>query len=153
MEEFVATHRRYASRRLEMTLDRCESPLEKLLAMAILNQPYMELQPRSHWTGRAFAGDDVLNVYLQHQEHISGRTCRLDFALITPRMQLNVEVDGHEFHERTKEQARRDKSRDRALTAKGWTVLRFTGQEVWEDAVWCAQQIWAILMPGRELKE
>lgn len=41
-----------------------------------------------------------------------------------------VEVDGFAFHERTKEQATWDKRRERALTAAGYTVLRFSGQEV-----------------------
>lgn len=44
---------------------------------------------------------------------------------------LVVEVDGHEFHERTKEQAARDKSRDRYLTSNGYTIFRFTGSEVY----------------------
>ncbi len=46
-------------------------------------------------------------------------------------MQLVVEIDGHDYHERTKEQARHDKSRDRFMTASGFTVFRFTGSEVY----------------------
>lgn len=57
---------------------------------------------------------------------------------------LVVEVDGHEWHERTKGQAARDKSRDRAIQADGWRVLRFTGSEVWNDPVSCAREIAAI---------
>jgi hypothetical protein len=44
---------------------------------------------------------------------------------------LVAEVDGHDFHERTKEQAQRDKTRDRDLQAAGFTVFRFTGREVY----------------------
>lgn len=51
-----------------------------------------------------------------------------------------VECDGHEFHERTKEQAEKDKSRDRVLTAGGYKILRFTGREVWRDALGCVEQ-------------
>jgi hypothetical protein len=43
---------------------------------------------------------------------------------------LVVELDGHDYHERTKEQARRDRSRDRRMTANGLTFLRFTGSEI-----------------------
>ena len=46
---------------------------------------------------------------------------------------LVAEVDGHDFHERTKEQAQRDKSRDRDLQAAGFTVFRFTGREVFRE--------------------
>jgi very-short-patch-repair endonuclease len=52
-----------------------------------------------------------------------------------------VECDGHDFHERTKEQAARDKSRDRELQLAGHRVLRFTGSEIWRDPVGCAHQI------------
>lgn len=64
---------------------------------------------------------------------------RLDFAVTHAR--IAVEVDGHDFHERTKEQAARDKSRDRALQAEGWRVLRFTGSEVWNDPRRCAKEV------------
>ncbi len=46
---------------------------------------------------------------------------------------LVVELDGHDFHERTREQARRDRSRDRYLLASGYTVFRFTGSEIFRN--------------------
>lgn len=49
-----------------------------------------------------------------------------------------LEVDGHAFHERTKEQATRDKARDRLLQSRGYKVFRFTGSDVWKDAFGCA---------------
>ena len=52
-----------------------------------------------------------------------------------------VECDGHDFHERTKEQAARDKKRDRYFQASGNPVLRFTGSEIYKDAWGCASQI------------
>jgi very-short-patch-repair endonuclease len=45
-----------------------------------------------------------------------------------------VECDGHDFHEKTKEQAARDKARDRALQASGRAVFRFTGSEIFRNA-------------------
>ncbi len=41
-----------------------------------------------------------------------------------------MECDGHDFHERTKEQAQRDKARDRDLQMAGWQIARFTGAEI-----------------------
>lgn len=52
-----------------------------------------------------------------------------------------VECDGHAFHERTKEQASRDKSRDRAILLAGYPVMRFTGSEIFADSVKCAAQV------------
>lgn len=48
---------------------------------------------------------------------------------------LVIECDGHEFHERTKEQAERDRRRDREMQAAGIPVLRVTGAEVWRSPV------------------
>lgn len=68
---------------------------------------------------------------------------RVDFLLICTVWNVSVviECDGHEFHERTKEQAQRDRSRDRTLQAMGYLVLRFTGSEIWRDPWGCAEQI------------
>lgn len=108
-------------------LRRAGSPLEGRLALAIA----------SHCC------DDSWDMKAQVQE---GRY-RIDLALVSEEEDLPrfaIEVDDHEFHEKTKEQAQRDKSRDRTLTAVGWTVLRFTGREVWRDADSCASEVAAI---------
>lgn len=60
---------------------------------------------------------------------------------------LVIECDGHDFHERTKEQASRDKRRDREILTGGFPVLRFTGSEIFRDAVSCADQVGAALSP------
>ena len=52
-----------------------------------------------------------------------------------------VECDGHAFHERTKDQAARDRSRDRAVQEGGATIFRFTGSEIWNDPVRCGVTI------------
>jgi very-short-patch-repair endonuclease len=64
---------------------------------------------------------------------------RVDFAIFLPRLQpgsplVVIECDGHEFHERTPEQASKDKRRDRSLTAMGIPVFRFTGADILRDA-------------------
>lgn len=70
--------------------------------------------------------------------------CVVDFVVATRihvgmTVKCFVECDGHDFHERTKAQARRDRSRDRYLQAIA-PVLRFTGQELWEDSERCWQE-------------
>ena len=54
---------------------------------------------------------------------------------------LVVECDGHDFHEKTKEQAARDKSRDREFTRLGYRVIRFSGSEIYRDAEKCIDEI------------
>lgn len=58
---------------------------------------------------------------------------------------LAIECDGHDFHERTKEQAARDKSRDRALTALDVRVIRFTGAEIWHRTAECSEEVRSIM--------
>lgn len=52
-----------------------------------------------------------------------------------------VECDGHAFHEKTKEQAARDKRRDREILAAGYPVMRFAGSEIFKDPGACVEQV------------
>jgi very-short-patch-repair endonuclease len=54
---------------------------------------------------------------------------------------LIVEIDGHEFHEKTKDQVSRDKSRERALQAEGYRVFRYSGSDVWRSPFECADEV------------
>lgn len=60
-----------------------------------------------------------------------------------------IELDGHEWHEKTKEQARRDKERERLFIRKGFTVIRFTGQEVYDDAFTCAYETYIDILNSK----
>jgi hypothetical protein len=44
-----------------------------------------------------------------------------------------VELDGHAFHDKNKEQRAREKARDRFLIKTGYKILHFTGSEVNAD--------------------
>lgn len=63
-----------------------------------------------------------------------------DFELRRDAERLIVELDGHEFHEKTREQAEHDKRRDRWFAAQGHRVIRFTGREVWRDVHACVTE-------------
>lgn len=52
-----------------------------------------------------------------------------------------VECDGHEFHEKTKEQASADKRRDREIQKQRVPVFRFSGADIWRDVFECAIEI------------
>jgi len=78
----------------------------------------------------------------------------LDEAKKTKR--LVVEVDGHDFHERTKAQAAKDRSRDRWMAENGYDVMRFTGSEVYANPCKCALEIAGrlyVLRHGRTQRE
>ncbi|SFG65363.1 endonuclease domain-containing protein [Methylobacterium gossipiicola] len=86
--------------------------------------------------------------YVESQVQIAG--WRVDFAISfpdtaapvgAPLRKLLVECDGHEFHERTKAQAARDRSRDRLAQHQGLPIFRFTGSEIWNDPCGCADEV------------
>ena len=54
--------------------------------------------------------------------------------------QIFVEIDGHEFHEKTKEQVRHDKLRERHLLENCDGIVRFSGSEVYDDPNECAYE-------------
>ena len=43
-----------------------------------------------------------------------------------------IEIDGH-WHEKTKEQVSKDKKRERDLIKEGWSVLRYSGSEIYNN--------------------
>jgi len=86
---------------------------------------------------RTYMGEEQ-QFFLEGQEQIG--PYRVDFVFEAYGAEVVIEVDGHDFHERTKEQAAKDKSRDRYLTANGYTVIRFTGSEVWANPFACAEE-------------
>jgi very-short-patch-repair endonuclease len=72
-----------------------------------------------------------------------------DFAFMTccegRVAKLIVECDGHDWHEKTKAQAQRDKARDRYCVRVGWKVLRFTGSEIVRNADGCAEEVGEVI--------
>lgn len=113
----------------------CKSPIEQILAVAL-------------WFDFIIPERSV-TVRPQHRVNVDGKTYRLDFAIIhnqdyvpeKDRCLIAIECDGHNYHERTKEQAKHDKQRDRALQLAGWHVLRFTGSEIVTDPIKCVTEI------------
>lgn len=66
---------------------------------------------------------------------------RFEGEFLTKLPLIVVECDGHDFHERTKDQAQHDKARDRVFTAAGYRTLRFTGSEIHRNPIKCAVEV------------
>lgn len=118
-----------------------DSDLERLFLI-----PLMFMRPR--WVDGGYGGPLDVQSQMKIWPQFQCGPYRIDFAIfIGPfgieekRFQVAVECDGHYFHDRTKEQATRDKSRDRYLTAQGWRVVRFTESEILADPRGCADQV------------
>jgi very-short-patch-repair endonuclease len=119
-----------------------ESPIEVafLLAVAglcqVIGHEYLYIKTTARTLSDAF-------LIVEPQKNIEGM--RVDFLVTFEGHAIVVECDGHEFHERTKAQAERDRSRDRKLQRLGYTVFRFTGREIVRDPVACAHQVLEML--------
>jgi very-short-patch-repair endonuclease len=66
----------------------------------------------------------------------------IDFVVQTRgTTKLAIELDGHDFHEKTKEQAARDRQRERTIVKHGYTIFRFTGSEVFRNPRRCVEEV------------
>jgi very-short-patch-repair endonuclease len=92
--------------------------------------------------------DDRHGVKLQPQKKVE--TARGEFAVdflvyhgddARRKLDFVIELDGHEFHEKTPQQATRDKARERAILRGGMPVLRFSGYEINRDARGCIREV------------
>ena len=117
-----------------------EGLLSSVLLGSLLRVTFLEIRGKQT--------DDNQEMQVEKQKIIL--SYRVDFLLTVTGgsgtvSRLVVECDGHDFHERTKEQAAKDRSRDRALQQAGYTVFRFTGSEIYRAPMKCARQIfkWA----------
>ncbi|MEO0449076.1 MAG: DUF559 domain-containing protein [Pseudomonadota bacterium] len=131
--------------------DMCESPIEQRMLIALLNSRafcdgFTSPSVRTLESALGIQGVSAPSIIPQMPV---GRY-RIDFGVIwhlaDQKVCLAVECDGHDFHEKTKEQAKRDKARDRYLIASGWPVIRFTGSEIFKNALECADEVGGILL-------
>lgn len=147
----------------------CESPIEALLEDAFRLMPIPRgCRPRPdcsiahvalmfpntawpNWQDEPKFADEKYVIIL---EQVEIGEFRVDFLIVAKLAgivrRIVIECDGHDFHERTKEQAERDRSRDRWFVSNGMTVLRFTGREIWRDPIACTKEISALLFQWDE---
>jgi hypothetical protein len=140
--------RLHAQQRAELTPatpSQSESPLEERLLQAFLSSGQFERLRVPSDIVVAHGAPGLLLQQLWVTTHDARH--RLDFALVNPSADVfvAVEVDGVEWHDRTPEQAERDKSRDRKLTASGWLTLRFAGREVHRDPAACVAEVLSVV--------
>jgi very-short-patch-repair endonuclease len=140
---------------------RCESEIEKMMVGALMSHP-------TEIDGSLLFSNGMWNYVFtgQWSDHISDVISksftkrgafiflqqgvgkyRADFVVVgipadgIAAIPVVVECDGHDFHERTKEQAARDKKRDRFMTCEGYRVFRFSGSEIWKNPRACAEEV------------
>ena len=136
---------------------RCESPIEECMLLVFLCSQYELRGPcdpppyEVQFSDYDFPYErphpfESSEVYIQ----ANILDFRVDFLVDfwsedSGRHLIVVECDGHDFHDRTKEQAARDRARDRLMLSNGIKVVRFTGSEIWKDPFGCIFEIDTII--------
>lgn len=118
----------------------CESPIEAIFNFA------MEIMLFDR-------ADEVPQLYIEPQYEIiaNGKNYRSDFCFDTQNgfdeeyryeneYKLIIECDGHNFHEKTKEQVKYNNERDFNLKQAGYDVLHFSGSQIYNEPFPCANK-------------
>lgn len=144
---------------LDMIFEQCQSPIEKMFLSALIcacNNKGIGISLYSeenvpHFEDILSFASSYLLIYPQKQ---IGKY-RVDILLtlimdgyydyqtegiISGKHSLIIECDGHDYHEKTKEQASSDKSRDRELQAIGYNIFRFAGSDIYKDVFKCVTE-------------
>jgi very-short-patch-repair endonuclease len=142
---WLPTIRAMCTERIEMLAVKPESPIERdyLIGLLVMSHVMPILSFDDGTTAHYVHSAPLPDIKVELQKHLP--PYRVDFFLTLSSKgeqigTIVVECDGHDFHERTKHQAARDRSRDRALTLDGHMVLRFTGSEIHNDVGHCAEE-------------
>ena len=120
--------------------NKCQSPIEEILAVAYdirvacAGFPYFEVfalkpQEKIIADGNTYYADFLINA--ESSEYFE---CGESYKLI-------IECDGHEFHEKTKEQVEKRNKRDLDLKNEGYDILHFSGSQIYRNPNECANQI------------
>lgn len=142
-ESYLKGVNEYLTHDLITCLEKCESPIEQLLRLELerLNltltfkyNPYI----------------DIIDIYNQKEIVCGENKYRVDFLIpVVYKNQENkcfiIECDGHEFHQKTKEQVKKDNIRTRNLQKAGYEIIRFSGSEIWNNTYKCALEIKKII--------
>jgi very-short-patch-repair endonuclease len=112
----------------DMNVHSIQSPIEQIFLM---EWRFLEVDARYGVTLRP-----------QHELTLEGRTLRIDFVVdFRDGKKIAIELDGHDFHERTKAQAEKDRARERTIVRHGYIIQRFTGSEIARNPRKCVDEV------------
>lgn len=91
--------------------------------------------------------DDKHRVAIKPQRELTldGQMYRIDFLVEGAKAKIAIEIDGHAFHEKTPQQAMRDRARERTIVRHGYTIFRFTGSEVFRNPRKCVEEVVSLI--------
>lgn len=120
--------------KIDLKSYKIESPIEEKILITLLYNNHDQ-------------DKDYIEVSTQKEFEINKRKYRVDFIIKSKKRNKEyiIECDGHDFHEITKEQASRDKQRDRDFLTINIPTVRFSGSEIWNNSKTCVEEIMLII--------
>lgn len=117
---------------IDFNTSSCKSPIEQIFYFAYeiyyadhCNECHIALEPQLPTSGQ------------------SGKTYYPDFRLFDYEadeyLPILIECDGHEYHQKTKAQVKRDNERDYDLKMAGYEILHFSGSQIYNDPMKCVE--------------
>ncbi len=105
---------------------------DRFLKAKELNEVFLESYIEEKvWDALKSEGIDAERQYeIYYKEKKKHRFFRLDFGLFCKNRNIDLECNGDKYHHEDKDDIKKDKSRDRILTKKGWAISRFTKDEI-----------------------
>ena len=122
--------------------EKIKSPIEQIFFLEWQFQ-HMFLQNRKYFFFPQFKQAGITGNYI------------VDFMVLdrTYRPLIAIEIDGHDFHEKTKEQVRKDKKRERFISKNVTYFLRFSGSEVFRNPERSVNEVIELIEKAEEEKK
>lgn len=123
-----------------------ESPIEQIfktafdLYMQLLNKEYIFLF--SQVTIKVEKKKYIVDFYFEQDQYVN----RFDTD-----KKIIIECDGHEFHQKTKEQVKHDNEREYDLKMAGYEIIRFSGSQIYNEPFKCAEDAYNYII--KSIKE
>lgn len=140
-----------------------EAHLEGVRSCIDYNEPFLESPLEAIFVAWFHAArtaghylESDLDLIQQHSIELGGQRYRVDFIIRPGDVDLwaeaendfglkwpgiAIELDGHDYHERTKKQVTHRNRRDRELTKAGWTIFHYSGSELHNKPQQCADEV------------
>ena len=117
-----------------------KSPIEEIYHIADIIYNY-EIRGAKNTSNIGFP-------YLQYEINVNDKKYIADFYYSGKKhgsergnYKVVVECDGHDFHERTKQQVKYDNERELELLTAGYDVVRFSGHQIYENPIMCVYKV------------
>lgn len=125
----------------------CNSPIEKIFMMAFNIVSILRKEELRE-------GDFGVALFPQFEVKTEHKKYICDFIATIESMNMNVNVliecDGHDFHQKTKKQVEYDNEREYEIKKQGYDILRFSGSQIYNNPFKCANDVFDYLLLKEE---